>query len=589
MLTWDARGFGGSGGQVEIDSAQFEGRDVQALIDYVAAQPEALLDSPGDPRLGMNGVSYGGGIQLVTAAIDDRVDAITPTIAWNSLLTSLYKEQVVKQGWGSILTGAGGTAVAGGLFGPAGPQTGGLNPAINNAFVEGAATGRFSDASVEFFRSRVPAGELIERVRVPTLLIQGTADTLLTPQEAAANHAVLKRNGVPVRMVWFCGGHGICLDPRSEGRGVVERSMLSWLTRWLLEDPSVETGAPFTAETQDGALRDGQTFPPVATGSALTASGSGTGSTPTTHVYGQLVDVATGRVVGNQSVPIPVTLDGAEHVIERPLEPISFHAQPGARLRFQLAPASSLYATQRTAGVLNLSRVDVSIPGVDLSAAPRDEALRIGSAPGMRRARRGRPFQLRVRPTGTALRDAAVIVRDRRGRRVGTGTVGRVGLRGAAVSVRVRRPIRVGSRYRFAAAGRTAEGRALDAARGVRVRGVQRRLKIGFAQAMRRGRPGRPVRVRVRPVRVRMRATRVVLRDARGRVVGRSRRVRIGTRGRAVRVPVRRAVRAGARYRFGASGRAVDGRRLSATRRVRVRAPRTNAAAAALTVFGAAR
>ena len=46
MLTWDARGFGGSGGQVEVDSTDFEGRDVQALIDYVARQPEAQLDAP---------------------------------------------------------------------------------------------------------------------------------------------------------------------------------------------------------------------------------------------------------------------------------------------------------------------------------------------------------------------------------------------------------------------------------------------------------------------------------------------------------------------------------------------------------------
>jgi ABC-2 type transport system ATP-binding protein len=67
-----------------VDSPDFEGRDVQALIDFVARQPEARLDGPGDPRIGMSGPSYGGGIQIVTAAIDGRVDAITPTIAWNA-------------------------------------------------------------------------------------------------------------------------------------------------------------------------------------------------------------------------------------------------------------------------------------------------------------------------------------------------------------------------------------------------------------------------------------------------------------------------------------------------------------------------
>ncbi len=53
--------------------------------------------------MGMVGASYGGGIQLVTASIDCRVDAITPTIAWNSLATSLFKAETVKSGWADLL------------------------------------------------------------------------------------------------------------------------------------------------------------------------------------------------------------------------------------------------------------------------------------------------------------------------------------------------------------------------------------------------------------------------------------------------------------------------------------------------------
>ncbi|MGH9060890.1 MAG: alpha/beta hydrolase family protein, partial [Acidimicrobiales bacterium] len=55
VLTWDPRGFGQSGGQVEVDSPMYEGRDSQALIDMLAKQPEVQLDKPGDPRLGMLG------------------------------------------------------------------------------------------------------------------------------------------------------------------------------------------------------------------------------------------------------------------------------------------------------------------------------------------------------------------------------------------------------------------------------------------------------------------------------------------------------------------------------------------------------
>src|SRR4051812_38055765 len=41
VLTWDSRGFGESGGTVEVDSKDFEGRDARALIDWLARQPEA--------------------------------------------------------------------------------------------------------------------------------------------------------------------------------------------------------------------------------------------------------------------------------------------------------------------------------------------------------------------------------------------------------------------------------------------------------------------------------------------------------------------------------------------------------------------
>ena len=114
VLTWDPRGFGQSGGQVEIDSPDYEARDASALIDWLAQQPEAQLDAAGDPRVGMSGGSYGGGIQWITAARDARVDVIAPNISWNSQITSLYKEGALKFGWGSALCGLG---IAGSLPG----------------------------------------------------------------------------------------------------------------------------------------------------------------------------------------------------------------------------------------------------------------------------------------------------------------------------------------------------------------------------------------------------------------------------------------------------------------------------------------
>src|SRR3954453_18539573 len=142
VLTWDSRGFGQSSGTVEVDSKDFEGRDVQALLSWLAKQPEAKLDKPGDPRVGMHGVSYAGGIELVSAAIDKRIDAIVPTIAWPSLLTSLYKEDTVKGGWSALLY--------------AGGQSGRLDSHITSAFGSGVATGKLSAADRAWFASRGP-------------------------------------------------------------------------------------------------------------------------------------------------------------------------------------------------------------------------------------------------------------------------------------------------------------------------------------------------------------------------------------------------------------------------------------------------
>ena len=44
VLTWDSRGFGTSGGEANVDSMDFEVRDVQALITFVAGHPAIQTD-----------------------------------------------------------------------------------------------------------------------------------------------------------------------------------------------------------------------------------------------------------------------------------------------------------------------------------------------------------------------------------------------------------------------------------------------------------------------------------------------------------------------------------------------------------------
>ncbi len=474
VLTWDSRGFGQSGGTVMVDGPDSEGRDVLALVDWVATQPEVQLDAPGDPRVGMQGPSYAGGIQLVAAGLDPRIDVIAPDIAWHSLTTALNRDGLAKFGWGAALLGVGTpTSLALGLFSPYGPESGTLPPELIRAAVEGATTGRFSDEVDAFLESRGPK-DLVRSIRVPTLLTQGTADTLFTPSEAMRNYDILRAAKVPVKMVWFCGGHGVCLTGNVPS---VERTVLPWFARWLDRDAAVDTGPRFEWVADDGRVRTAADFP-LAAGPPMDAQGSGTvaitpvetlnglivaarpglagvrvplpavdreidvvgepevsltytatGLGTDDHVFGQLVDETRGVVVGNQSTPIPVLLDGAEHTVTRRLEGIAMHATPGSRYRFELVGGSNLYGITRGTAVVTVKSTRIVLPTVDAAATVDRDALGL---PAAKRCISRRVFTIRLRaPRGQRLRSATVFVGRKRARVLrGRALRARVDLRG---------------------------------------------------------------------------------------------------------------------------------------------------------------
>lgn len=435
VVTWDPRGFGGSGGTVMFDSADFEGRDVREIVDWLSAQPEAALDGPGDPRVGMSGTSYGGAVQLVAAAIDQRIDAIAPDATWHSLQTSLFKDGAVKAGWLSQICGAGEVLGAtDGILSAAGPQLGAPSTSIVRACAE-ALGGAASPASVQWFADRGP-GELLRRITAPTLLLGGTFDALFTPSEAAANYAVLHDAGIPLKMVWYCGGHSPC--PTSGGDPErVRRLALAWMDRWLKGDTGVDTGPAFEWAADDGVWRAGPGYP-LAPAGTVDAAGAGRlpltplaapptadihyaspaadavearfaappdgsdivgeptvtltyrgGALPArTFLYAQVLDAGAGRVVGGSVTPVPVVLDGRTHTVQRSLEAIAVRGRASSDLRLQVAAGTTVYGTQRSVGSVRLERVEATLPLVDAGHAARSSATRrLGRARQARRPR----------------------------------------------------------------------------------------------------------------------------------------------------------------------------------------------------------
>jgi ABC-2 type transport system ATP-binding protein len=427
VLTWDPRGFGESGGNVEIDSPDYEGRDAQGLIGVIAQQPEAQLDKPGDPRLGMAGPSYGGGIQWITAAADDRVDVIAPSISWHSLVTSLDKANTAKAGWGALLFGLGveGTTVPGATSFQFGRQQ---DPAANQALADGITTGKFTPADQAFFAARGP-GDLLKRIHVPTLITQSTSDTLFTLNEAIENYKLMRATGVPLRMVWFCGSltaqdvaHGQCNSNAGPDKATVLHETVRWMNRWLKGDRSVDTGPRFQWVSQDGVLHAADDYP-LPQGDPLQVSGSGTlalvpgsasgaaitagpaanalniplpavkGSTqlvgepsltldysgtaapdPDARVYAQIVDTKANQVVGPVVTPIALQLDGSPHTLTLPLEAIALTATPGSAYSLQITDGTTVYSPQRDAGAVQFSKIALSVPTVSAAAARANTA-----------------------------------------------------------------------------------------------------------------------------------------------------------------------------------------------------------------------
>jgi ABC-2 type transport system ATP-binding protein len=401
VITWDNRGWYGSGGQINIDSPQVEGRDVTALINWLATLPGAKLKGPNDPVVGMTGASYGGGIQLSAAGIDHRIDAIEPNMSWYSLMDSLYPNQVIKAGWGNLLCLAGQLAGAGNY-----------NPAPEEAkLCASAQSGNVSQDEINFGIAASPSN-VISQITTPTLLLGGTVDTLFPLNGDVQTYEALRAAGTPVKMIWYCGGHGLCEYPFGDDYKVVNEE-LAFFAKYL-KGQNVSLGPGFEYVDQTGFWRSAPAYPVPVTGHLqatsigslhlspndssglagivagvafnafnvripapqkqaevltdpqLTLTYQGTADRPTAPVFAQLLDNATLGVLDNQATPILLTLDGQIHTVTVPLNMVAWNLGPWSNVSLQLTDASDLFFGQRATGTVGLKAtiaLSTSTPG----------------------------------------------------------------------------------------------------------------------------------------------------------------------------------------------------------------------------------
>ncbi|MFF6978135.1 CocE/NonD family hydrolase [Streptomyces sp. NPDC008343] len=277
-LIYSGLGFGRSGCLISLDDPTIDGVAASRLIDFLGGRRAAddgtkadfvTLDAPGDPRVGMAGGSYGGAVQLATAAVDQRLDALTPMITWNDLAYSLDPNNAVGSGsvpgafkwqWGNgfYLMGEGQPLLEAGLD----PSR--INSLACLHFVTKACdtirtlnSGRYpaeQTAELLAYARSVSPVSYLSRVKAPTLLVQGQADSLFNLNEATATYNTLKGQGTPTKMIWQSWGHsGGLTDPAAGelnlGQGNLEtsyvgRRILAWFDRYLGKK-NVDTGPAF--------------------------------------------------------------------------------------------------------------------------------------------------------------------------------------------------------------------------------------------------------------------------------------------------------------------------------------------------------
>ncbi|MEV5678338.1 CocE/NonD family hydrolase [Streptomyces sp. NPDC052179] len=279
-LVYSGLGFGKSGCLITLDDPAVDGAAASGLLDFLAGTRAAddgteadfvTKDGEGDPRVGMIGGSYGGAVQMATAAVDRRVDALVPLITWNDLGYALAPNNtgaragvssdtpgVFKWQWtnGFYLIGEGQTI---------------LNPSLDPSRFGSLDCLHFAARACETIRllnsGRYPADEAaamlayarsvspvsyLGQVKAPTLLIQGQADSLFNLNEATATYKTLKARGTTAKMIWQAWGHsGGQTDGELDlGQGNLETSyvgqrVLAWFDRYLQKKTDTDTGPAF--------------------------------------------------------------------------------------------------------------------------------------------------------------------------------------------------------------------------------------------------------------------------------------------------------------------------------------------------------
>lgn len=248
VLTYDSRGFGESEGQV-TSTGPNEQRDAQHLISWLAGRDEVMTDGEENPRIGMDGYSYGGGIQMRTASEDDRLDALIPRWVWHDLSYALSPNGVLKTGWTIPLQ-------------LSGENNGNISPELTQRTAEYQQRGYFDEEDIEYYQSR-SAETRIQDIDTPALFISGWHDRLFWPNEALMNLRGLQENDVDARLLLTNVGHYLPgLEYTQTELQFRAQAAVSWMDYHLRDGPEPDLSTITYYRDESDSFTGVDQFPP---------------------------------------------------------------------------------------------------------------------------------------------------------------------------------------------------------------------------------------------------------------------------------------------------------------------------------------
>ncbi|MFZ5723579.1 MAG: alpha/beta hydrolase family protein [Pseudomonadota bacterium] len=268
VISFDQRGHGGSQGKVGLMEWDKEIADVSLLIDW-AQKNLAVTAVDGDPKVGMIGESYGGGVQLLASVADPRIDALVPVTTWYDLERALIPDGVPKSEW-ILFLGVAGYGLN--TFHMDGQIAGGMFREILFDDPQPDLRGRLHRNSLAF---HCDGGSY---PHADALIIQGFRDVIFPVNDAVKMRDCFRKGGRDARVIGVEHGHlaptaqlppigkipiwHVAPNVRCEGRQYALRDMIvNWFDIKLRDRHMPDSTVPAWCMSGDRTVDAAQAFP----------------------------------------------------------------------------------------------------------------------------------------------------------------------------------------------------------------------------------------------------------------------------------------------------------------------------------------